>query len=343
MLTDPRFAVTEQSFALRPDVPEEAHAYNREMLTDDEGHRRLRALAQPAFTARRVAEFRPRVEAIVDDLIDEMLEHAENGSADLLAHLGPSLAIDVLCEVLGIPRSDRPQWREYGLAAATGEEGLFADAMPAILDSTRAAIELRRAEPGDDLITDLLQIQHEDGDRLSDNELLGLSWLYVIASSPTGASAANALLALFMHPDQLAAVRADMTLMPHAVDELLRWWPLNLMSIPRYAREDVEVDGVVIRAGDPVVALIASANRDPRAYADPDRLDILRPRGPKHLGFLYGPHTCTGQALGRLMTEVALTRLLSRFPDLALAVGLEEVDRVRDPGQWRLGSLPLSF
>ncbi len=130
--------------------------------------------------------------------------------------------------------------------------------------------------------------------------------------------------------------------MPGAVEELMRWCGPTLLAIPRYAREDVEVCGALIRKGEPITAAIASANRDPRVFTDPDRLDISRTAGPPgHLGM--SPHFCLGAPLARVQTEVALTALLRRFPDLALAVAPEEVNRPLDPGCWRLASLPVTL
>jgi cytochrome P450 len=201
----------------------------------------------------------------------------------------------------------------------------------------------RRAEPAEDLLSDLVHAQVEDGDRFSDVELVTLVWHLVLAGQPPTNLIANAVETLLRHPDQLAALRADTTLMPSAVEELLRWCGPQLLTIPRYAREDVELWGVVIRKGEPVTAAIVSANRDPRAFPEPDRLDVTRPAGsPAHLGFAHGPHFCLGAPLARVETEVALTALLRRFPDLALA-SPGEVARTPDPGTWRLASLPVTL
>jgi cytochrome P450 len=151
---------------------------------------------------------------------------------------------------------------------------------------------------------------------------------------------ANAVDALLAHPDQLAALRADTSLAARAVDELIRWCGPQLLTIPRYARDDVEIAGVPIGKGEAVTVAIASVNRDPRVFTDPDRLDIGRPAASVgHLGFGYGPHFCLGAALARVETEVALAALLQRFPGLAAAPG---VRRIPDPGTWRLVSLPVT-
>jgi cytochrome P450 len=174
--------------------------------------------------------------------------------------------------------------------------------------------------------------------------MVTLVWHLVLAGQTPTNLIAKAVETLLAHPDQLAALRGDTTLMPRAVEELLRWCGPQLLTILRYTREDVEIGGVLIEAGEPVTAAIVAANRDPRAFADPDRLDISQAAGPSgHLGFAHGPHFCLGASLARAQTEVALTALLRRFPDLALAIPPQDVRRVPDPGTWRLAALPVTL
>jgi cytochrome P450 len=309
---------------------------------DGPEHARLRSLVSPAFSARRAAAFRPRIEAIADSLLDDLVDHAEGGEVDLLQHFARLLPIDVINELVGIPVTDRPRWREYGAAVAAGWGQQFGEAIPAIMEGARAAVAHRRIEPGDDLIAELVRTQGEDGDRLSDTETITLVWHLVLAGQTPTNLIANAVEALLCHPDQMAALRDDTSLMPRAVEELMRWCGPQLLSIPRYAREDVEIGGVLVGKGEPVTAAIVSANRDPRAFADPERLDIRRAAGPSaHLGFAHGPHFCLGASLARVQTATALTALLRRFPDLALAVSPDEVERAPDGGTWRVRSLPV--
>lgn len=340
MLNDPRFELNSSSFLRPPGLAEEYHPYLRTMSEmDGPEHARLRRLVAPAFTARRAGEFRPRIEPIVTRLLDGLPEHVEDGSLDLLRHFARPLPMDVICELVGIAEADRPRWREYGATVAGGLGAGFVEAIPGIVDGTKAAIANRRAEPGDDLLADLIHAQAEDGDRLSDTEMVTQVWHLVLAGQTPTNLIANAVAALLTHPGQLAALRADPSLMPRAVDELMRWCGPIVLSGIRYAREDSEVDGGVIGKGEAVTAAIASANHDPRAYPEPDRLDVTRTAGPPHLGFSHGPHFCLGASLARVQTEVALSELLRRYPDLALAV--EDVPRAPDPGTWRLSSLPV--
>lgn len=335
MLGDPRFELNTESF-LRPDVPEHCLRYMRTMSEmNGQEHKRLRRLVTPAFSLRRANAFRPRIERIVDDLLDTL---PGEDPVDLLPHFARPLPMDVICELVGIPDPDRPQWREYGAAVAAGHGPAFAAAIPGIMAGAEAAIARRRAEPGDDVLADLIGA----GDRLSEAELVTLVWHLVIAGQTPTNLIANAVATLLAHPDQLAALRADPDLMPGAVDELIRWCGPTLLTVPRYAREDVVLHGMPVAKGEAVVASVAAANRDPRVFADPDRFDLRRPAGPPgHLGFGHGPHFCLGAALARVQTEVALSALLRRFPGLAMTTDVAEL-RAPDPGTWRLTSLPVT-
>ncbi|WP_329081591.1 MULTISPECIES: cytochrome P450 family protein [unclassified Streptosporangium] len=338
MLSDPRFEINAASF-MRPDVPEDCLPYMRTMSEmDGPEHLRLRRLVAPAFSARRAAGFRPRIEPIVAALLDGLPGHAEHGVVDLLAHFARPLPMDVICELVGVPGADRPRWREYGATVVGSMGRQFADAIPGIMEGAKAAVARRRAEPGDDLLSDLIRAQADDGDRLSDTELVTMVWHLVMAGQTPTNLIANAVEVLLTHPGQAAALREDAGLMPRAVEELTRWCGPTLLSIPRYAREDVELHGTLVRKGEPVTAAIAAANRDPRAFTAPDLLDLGRStEAAGHLGFAHGPHFCLGASLARVQTEVALTALLRRFPALAMAP--ENAGRAPDPGTWRLASL----
>jgi cytochrome P450 len=338
MLADSRFELGPASFQ-RPDVPEDCLPYLRTMSElDGPEHQRLRRLVAPAFTARRAADFRPRIEPIVAVLLDDLPGHAEDGSVDLLPHFARPLPMDVICELVGIPATDRPRWREYGAAIVAASGQGFADAIPGIVAGAKAVIADRRAHSGDDLLADL---SHENAG-LDDTELVTLVWHLVLAGQTPTNLIANAVAALLSHPAQLRRLRADPGLLPGAVEELVRWCGPSLLSIPRYAREDVELCGVQIAKGEPVTASVAAVNRDPRVFERPDRFDIGRTPA-SHLGFGHGAHFCLGAAPARVQTEVALTALLHRYPDLALAVDDAIALRVPDPGTWRLASLPVTL
>lgn len=345
MLGDPRFEINSGSFTPPPGIPADCLPYMRTMSdASAPEHLRLRRLVAPAFSPRRVADFRPRIEPIVERLLDDLTDDAKDGPVDLLERFARPLPMEVICELVGIPMADRPRWREYGATVAAGLGEGFAVAMPDIVAGAKAAIARRHDTPGDDVVSDLVRVRTEDGDRLSDREMVSLVWHLVLAGQTPTNLIANAVGTLLTHPQQLALLREEPTLMPRAVEELIRWCGPVLLSIPRYASEDVVLKGTSIRAGEPVTAAIASANRDPRTFDDPDRLDLSRAGGPPgHLGFAHGPHFCLGAPLARIQTEVALAALLRRFPDLALAVAPEELRHAPDPGTWRLPSLPVTL
>nr|WP_254715870.1 cytochrome P450 [Actinomadura sp. J1-007] len=278
MLGDARFEMNSGSF-MPPEVPEHCKPYMRTMSEREAPeHARLRGLVSPAFSARRAAGFRPRVEPLVDALLDRLPDHAENGTVDLLPHFARPLPMDVICEMVGIPEADRERWRAYGATVASGAGQGFAEAIPGIMDGARAAIAHRRADPDGGLLSTLIRVRAEDGDRLDDAELVTLVWHLVLAGQTPTNLIANAVGALLEHPAQLAALRADPGLMPRAVEELIRYCGPVLLTIPRYAREDVELCGVPVAKGEAVTAAVAATNRDPRVFDDPERLDVTRAR-----------------------------------------------------------------
>jgi cytochrome P450 len=339
MLGDPRFEVRADSFMRPPGIPDHCLDYMRTMAEQDgPEHLRLRRLVAPAFTPKRAARLRPRLVAITGRLLDELPAHAEDGVVDLVPHFARPLPMDVICELVGIPDAERPRWRTYGAAVAGGMGQDFASAIPAIIDGAKEVVARNRTEPRDDLIGDLVRAQ--DDDRLTDTELVTLVWHLVLAGQTPVNLIANAVEALLRHPDQLAALRADPGLWPGAVEELMRFCSPQLLTTPRFAREDVEIDGQLIRRGERVTAAMVAADRDPRVFPDADRLDVTR-SGPAQLGFSHGPHFCLGASIARVQTEVALSALFTRFPDLALAV--DDVPRAPDGGTWRPASLPLTL
>ncbi|WP_326953283.1 cytochrome P450 family protein [Amycolatopsis sp. NBC_01286] len=339
MLSDPRFEVKPESFMRPPGIPEHCLEYMRTMAEQDGvEHLRLRRLVAPAFTPKRAAQFRPRLAAITGHLLDELPSHAEDGVVDLVPHFARPLPMDVICELIGIPAADRPRWREYGAAVAGGVGQDFLAAIPVIIEGAKDVVARSRAEPGDDLIGDLVRAQ--DGDRLTDTELVTLVWHLMLAGQTPVNLIANAVEALLTHPDQLALLRVDPALWPGAVEELMRWCSPQLLTTPRFAREDVEIDGTLIREGERVTAAMVAADRDPRVFDGADRLDVTR-SGPAQLGFSHGPHFCLGASIARVQAEVALSGLFTRFPDLALAV--DDVPRAPDGGTWRPSALPLTL
>lgn len=342
MLSDPRFEIRSDSF-MRPQVPDDCLPYMRTMAEmNGPEHHRLRRLVSPAFSARRAAAFRPRIEAVVDrllDALDDRVASSGDGSVDLLPHFARHLPMDVICEWVGVPEEIRPQWREYGATVVSGAGADFAAAIPGIVRGAKETVALRRREPGDDLLTELIRVRDEDGDRLSDDELVTLVWHLVMAGQSPTPLVANAVDALLAHPSELATLRADPALLPGAMEELGRLAGPTILSIPRYTTEDLVLHGVPVAKGEAVTAVVAAANRDPRVYESPERLDVRRAAGSApHLGFGHGTHFCLGASVARIQTEVAVGALLRRYPALARA---GEAKRALDPGTWRLESLPV--
>jgi cytochrome P450 len=355
VLSDPRFVNSARSVpGVQADsvrdkmieqvgIPADIAHYFADSILDYDGddHSRLRKLVSRAFTVRRVSALRPRVEEITAGLLDRMPGLAE--PVDLVAEYAYPLPITVICELVGVAEEDRPAWHRWSTALMRMQPGAIAPAAREMVDHVHEQIAHRRAEPADDLLSALVQVQEEDGDRLSPDELVTMVITLVIAGHETTAHLiGNATLALLTHPDQLALLRADPSLWPGAVHELMRWsGPVSIARM-RYAAEDVELGGVTIRQGEVVQPVLVSANRDPREYPDAERLDVTRRpagRGEGHVGFGHGFHYCLGAALARQEGEVALRSLVERYPRLALAT--DELEWVQVPGMRRLARLPV--
>ncbi|GAB3459399.1 cytochrome P450 [Streptomonospora sediminis] len=329
-------------------LPEEYVPYLADTMLDSDppDHTRLRKLVSRTFTVRRVSELRPRVEQITADLLDALPDHAEDGVVDLVEHFAYPLPITVICEMVGVPEQDRPLWRKWGndLVNLQSPERMG----PAVVDMVehiRTMIAERREAPGDSLLDALIAVRDDDGDRLTEDELITMVLTLVIAGHETTAHLiGNGVTALLTHPDQLALLRGDPELAPRAVHELMRWCGPVMATRPRWATEDTAIGDTQIRQGDSVQALLVTANRDPRRFDDPARLDITRTyetRGEQHTGFGHGLHYCLGAALARQEGEVALTGIFDRYPGLALAVAEDDLEWMPRPGLRRLIRLPL--
>ncbi|WP_433687856.1 cytochrome P450 [Micromonospora carbonacea] len=288
---------------------------------DPPDHTRLRRLVARAFTARRVEELRPRTRQVADELVDNLL--AVGPPADLVEHLATPLPIRVICDLLGVPVADQDRFHTWS-EAIVSTTSLSQEQIQQYIDNLFAymgeLIALRRDEPTDDLIGAMVRARDAD-DRLSEGEVVQLAaGLLAAGHETTVTQIPNFVYVLLHHPDEWARLRADRTLVPRAVEELMRFVPLGATAaFARYAKEDVEIGGVLVRAGEPVVVSIPSANRDETVFADADRLDLGREVNP-HLGFGHGVHHCVGAQLARMELQVVLDTLLDRTPQLRLAV-----------------------
>ncbi|WP_051829716.1 MULTISPECIES: cytochrome P450 family protein [Streptomyces] len=372
VLSDPRFVnnvdtVDTQDFADLPDTPAPAPAHRTEQVwrargmppecaqylragvfdADGARHRRMRGLVHPAFTAGAVERLRPRLERLAEEYARALPEHADpDGVVDLVAHFAYPLPVTVICELLGIPETDRPQWRRWSSYLGRGAGPGLDEALHAMVAAARELIERRRAEPAEGLLS---QLAAADGDTLDPVETVSLILNLVVAGHETTATLiGNGTAALLTHPEQLALVRADPGLLPAAVDELMRWCGPTIGGVPRYATEDLTLAGTLIRKGEAVMPILAGANHDPRVYAEPERLDVCRASAPDraghrdaHLGFGHGAHRCLGAVLAHEEAVVAFGALLRTYPQLALAVGPEAVERGPNPAAWHLAAVPV--
>ncbi|WP_433871786.1 cytochrome P450 [Saccharopolyspora sp. CA-218241] len=319
VLGDPRFSRAASVGRDEPRLRERRQAMGI-LAMDPPDHTRLRKLVAKAFTARRVERLRPRAQEIADGLADGMLR--EGAPADLVEDFALPLPIAVICELLGVPFEDRADfrvWSDAFLSTTKLTPEQAEDYIGRMHGYMAGLIDRRRQEPGDDLMSALISAR-DDEDRLTEQELVQLAAGILVAGHETTATQIpNFVYVLLTHPERLAELRADLDLVPTAVEELLRYVPLGVASaFPRYALEDVELGGVTVRAGDPVLVSLSSANRDEAVYQDPDQLDLLRSEA-SHIGFGHGPHHCLGAQLARLELQVALRTLLTRLPGLRFA------------------------
>ncbi|MFH8788880.1 cytochrome P450 family protein [Streptomyces roseoverticillatus] len=304
-------------------------------------HKRLRSLVAKAFTARRTAALRPRIEALTADLLDGLAATAPGETVDLRERYAYPIPIQVICELFGVTD---PDLRE-GLRDCV--DSIFhTSADPAEVTATYARtyellgalVAAKRTAPGDDMTSVLISAREEDGSRLSEQELLDTLLLVISAGHETTVNLLdNAVHALLTHPDQLALVRSGAASWDDVIEETLRHRS-PVASLPlRYATEDIEIGGeavgeagggITLRKGDAILAAYAAAGRDPELHgADPDRFDVTR-AVKDHLAFGHGVHFCLGAPLARLEAAIALPALFDRFPRMRLAAGEEELQPV---------------
>ena len=297
--------------------------------TDPPQHTRLRALVTRAFTARRVEALRPRIQEITDDLLDAMIP---GGRADLVESFAYPLPLTVICELLGVPEIDRTAFRKLSseAVAPTDAESHYEAFVQLAAFLTDLIEDKRCAGPSGDLLSDLIRTTAEDGDRLSAEELRGMAFILLIAGHETTVNLiTSGVHALLTHPGQLAELRADMTLLDGAVEEMLRYEGPVENATFRFAAEPLEIGGTAVGAGEPVMIGLTAADRDGDRFPAPDRFDIHRDtRG--HLAFGHGLHYCLGAPLARLEARTAIATLLDRAPGLTLA---------GPPGEWLPGML----
>lgn len=312
--------------------------------SDPPAHTRLRALLSKAFTPRLVESRRARITQVVDELLDSA---QARGAFDVVRDLAYPLPAVIVAEMIGAPPADREQFRRWALdinalfaggGRATAEAALQAQRTQSEMRAYILALaEARRREPRGDLISALVAAE---GDRLSEAELVSTCvTLFVAGHETTTHLIGNGTLALLCHPAQLQMLRGNPALLAGAVEEMLRY-DAPVQRAWRLAAEAVTLDGVTIRAGEMVLAMIGAANRDPAQFAQPDEFNVARADN-KHFGFGYGIHFCLGAPLARLEAAIAFSALLARFPNLRLAS--DELEWIHDIALRGLKALPVEM
>lgn len=335
-LADPRLGkdwvahMTPEDFDINVD-PVQAFLDQHMLNLDPPDHTRLRRLVVTAFTPRRVAALRPRIASITDELLDAMSDGP--AETDLIEPFAFPLSVTVICELIGVGVGDRELFREWSetLLSSRGTRQESRAAAVNMYEYFTHLVAERRRSPVDDLLSALIAAR-DSGDSLSEHELLAMMFLLLVAGHETMLNLiANGVLALLTHPVELKRLRDDPSLLPSAVEELLRHAnPLN-HATERFTLEPVTIGDTDIPAKEWVMLATSSANRDPSRFADADQLDVGRDTAG-HVGFGHGIHYCLGAPLARLEGEIAFGALLARFPRLALAVSESSV-------RWRPSSL----
>ena len=316
---------------------------SRNLLTlDPPDHTRLRALVQKAFTASLVENMRTRIESLAEELLDRA---AAQERLDVVRDYALPLTLTVITEILGVPLPDRARFQRW--TNAVMDVGGMPQSLWAafnglrFLGYNRRLIRSRRTNPGNDLLTSLITAE-ESGQKLDEGELLNMVFILLIAGYETTVNLiGNGMLNLLEHPGELAKLIDDMSLMPSAVEELLRYESPVELATPRWSLYDVELGGITIPKGSMVWAGIASANRDPQVFERADDLELCR-QPNRHLAFGQGIHYCVGAPLARLEAQIALATLLRRFPKLHLQKPRKALRWRKSPVLRGLEALPVT-
>ena len=326
VLSDPRFSADPAMLGFPGQSPA-LHASRKKypsfVSMDPPKHTAQRRMVTGEFVAKRIGEMRPKLQKIVDDLIDAMIK--KGPPADLVDSFALAVPSSLICELLGVPYSDheffQSRTRIFTSNSVPMEEALLAN--QELVDEYLAGLLKRKNEdPQDDLLSRLMVERVRNGE-LTQHEVLSMARMLLIAGHETTASMiALGTVLLLEHPDQLDLLRANPGLAPGAVEEIMRYLSIAHSGQRRVATEDVEIAGQLIRAGEGILAFQPSANRDSKVFSDPDRFDIRRD-ARQQVGFGFGVHSCLGQYLARVELQIVFTTLFSRLPNLKLAAPLE--------------------
>lgn len=327
LLSDPRLSTDRRRPGFPTPTARFANVRDRRVAllgVDDPEHRTQRRMMIPSFTLQRAARLRPAIQRVVDGLLDTMIE--QGPPAELVSAFALPVPSMVICGLLGVPYADHEFFEEQSRRLLRGPTAADTQQARERLEEYLGGLiddKARQAEPGDGVLDDLVHQQLREG-ALDRAELVSLAVILLVAGHETTANMISlGTYTLLRHPDRLAELRADPALLPAAVEELMRMLSIA-DGLLRLALEDIEVDGVTIRAGEGVVFATSVINRDAARYDDPDALDLHRP-SRHHIAFGFGIHQCLGQNLARAELEIALGTLLRRLPGLRLAAPAEEI------------------
>jgi len=349
MLKDPRFVRNRTTITgggrspIPIPMPKSIQALISSMINEDEPeHRRLRNLVHKGFTPRQLGRLDGRIEEITLQLLDKA---ERNGRMELMEEFARPIPVTVIAEMVGVKVEDVPELSKYIEAVTDGMSGFglaktMLWEMPKAVKFVRGLIAQKRLNPGEDILTALIEAEDE-GARLSEDELVSMVFLLIVAGHETTYNLiTNATYTLLMHPEQLTLLRENPALMDQAIEEVLRFNGPLYATKPEYPTEDVTFGGVTIPKGSSVMPLLGAANRDPAVFEDPETFDIARTPN-RHLGFGQGIHYCLGAPLARMETKIALTRLLERNPNLRLAVDPDQLEISARPGWHQYKAMPV--
>ncbi|MGG0476127.1 cytochrome P450 [Priestia aryabhattai] len=293
------------------------------LFVDPPDHHRLRSLVQSGFTPKRIEKLRGRIEEIAREQAKLM---SNKETVDFINAYAFPIPIRVICELLGVPSEDQLDFQRWSTALVDiNDDSEYDKVNMEFMAYLGKLTEQKRVSPGEDLMSYLIQAE-EEGERLTISELYGVVMLLIVAGHETTVNLiANGLLALLTHPEQLALLKADPSLVAQAIEELLRFNGPVEFSTDRWAKESFMFMGQPVAKGDHVIVSLASANHDPAAFENPNTLDITKEKSP-HLAFGKGIHYCLGAPLARIEGEIAIQVLLEEYPSLTLAAELSELE-----------------
>jgi cytochrome P450 PksS len=344
VLRDPRFTKDNRKIIRlgndhNPLQEEMTSSLRTMLMVDPPDHTRLRSLVSKAFTPRMIEQMRGRIQQITDELLDAVQGW---GTMDLITDFAYPLPITVISEMLGIPITDRQQFRIWTQALVNRQEEAPQVSIETFISYIKTLVDEKRVHPGNDLTSKLVQAE-EQGDQLNEHELISMIFLLIVAGHETTVNLlGNGTLALLQHPDQLQLLQHDPSLITTAVEELLRYTAPVSLSDERWASEDITLHGKLIRKGEMVLAALISANADPQQFANGATLDITRHEN-QHLAFGKGFHFCLGAPLARLEGQVAFSTLFQRLPNLHLTSDPTQLVWNDNAMLHGLRSLPVAF